>query len=600
MPIILFCKFISSRIDMKEFLKYTFATVIGLFITFIFIGVLLFFTIMGLISSAGKKEVSVKDNSVLELNIDYDIPERTNMDFSAMFNQDGEGQMLGLDNILSLINHAKTDSKIKGIYLKTNINGTGYATMLEIRNALKDFKSSGKFIYTIAPYYDEKNYYLACVADSIFIDRSGSVLFNGLTANIMFFKGALDKLGVEMQYVKVGEYKGAVEAFTRSELSEENRSQISEYVHDLYYTIVNTISESRNIDTAAINKAFNEFTIQSPEQAVKFGLIDRLTYSDEVEENMKKRLKVKKDKDLNIIKAGSYSNDKEDNNDSKDKIAIVYAVGEIIDGEGNQSTIGSVSMAKAIAKARDDKNVKAIVLRVNSPGGSSIASDIIAREIALCKGKKPVVVSMNDIAASGGYYISAFADSIIALPNTITGSIGVFGLFPNMHELLVNKMGLSFESVKTGMYSDFARVDKPLSETDRFYLQSMVNRIYDDFTNVVEKGRNLDSVSVEAMAQGRVWTARQALRLKLIDSYGGIADAIKIAAYMAKIKSYSIAEYPKIQDPFTQFFKQSGNSVMERKLASDLGVFYSYYKTLQTGLKVQGFQMRMPFELSVQ
>lgn len=585
---------------MKEFLKYTFATIVGLFITFIFLGVLLFFTIMGLVSSAGKKSVSVKDNSILELHVDYDIQERTNTDFASIINQNSESQNLGLDEILELINHAKKDNKIKGIFLKTNITGTGYATMLEIRNALKDFKTSGKFIYTIAPYYDEKNYYLACVADSIFIDRSGSVLLNGLTANVMFYKGALEKLGVEMQYVKVGNYKGAVEAFTRSDLSAENRMQISEYVHDLYNTIVYTIGESRKIDTATINKAFNEFTIQTPDQAVQFGLIDRLTYSDEVLSSIKNRLKVKKEDELNVIKASSYSNDKEDKKDHKDKIAIVYAVGEIIDGEGNQSTIGSISMAKAIAKARDDKNVKAIVLRVNSPGGSSIASDIISREIALCKGKKPVIVSMSDVAASGGYYISAFADTIIALPNTITGSIGVFGLFPNMHELLVNKMGLSFESVKTGKYSDFARVDQPLSEVDRFYLQNMVNRIYDDFTNVVEKGRGLDSAAVEALAQGRVWTAKQALSLKLIDSYGGINDAIKIAAYMAKLKEYSISEYPKIEDPFTQLFKESSSSVMERKLASDLGIFYSYYKTLQTGLRVQGFQMRLPFEISIQ
>lgn len=585
---------------MKEFLKYTFATIVGLFITFIFLGVLLFFTIMGLVSSAGKKSVSVKDNSILELHVDYDIQERTNTDFASIINQNSESQNLGLDEILELISHAKKDNKIKGIFLKTNITGTGYATMLEIRNALKDFKTSGKFIYTIAPYYDEKNYYLACVADSIFMDRSGSVLLNGLTANVMFYKGALDKLGVEMQYVKVGNYKGAVEAFTRSDLSAENRMQISEYVHDLYNTIVYTIGESRKIDTATINKAFNEFTIQTPDQAVQFGLIDRLTYSDEVLSSIKNRLKVKKEDDLNIIKASEYSNDKEDKKEHKDKIAVVYAVGEIIDGEGNQSTIGSISMAKAIAKARDDKNVKAIVLRVNSPGGSSIASDIISREIALCKGKKPVIVSMSDVAASGGYYISAFADSIIALPNTITGSIGVFGLFPNMHELLVNKMGLTFESVKTGMYSDFARVDQPLSEIDRLYLQNMVNRIYDDFTNVVEKGRGIDSASVEALAQGRVWTAKQALSLKLIDSYGGINEAIKIAAYMAKLKEYSISEYPKIEDPFTQLFKQSSSSVMERKLASDLGIFYSYYKTLQTGLRVQGFQMRLPFEISIQ
>ncbi|MEZ4804515.1 MAG: signal peptide peptidase SppA [Bacteroidia bacterium] len=256
-------------------------------------------------------------------------------------------------------------------------------------------------------------------------------------------------------------------------------------------------------------------------------------------------------------------------------------------------------MAKAIASLTI-KNVKAIVLRVNSPGGSSIASDIIAREIALCKGVKPVVVSMSDVAASGGYYISAFADSIIALPNTITGSIGVFGLFPNMHELLTEKLGLSFESVKTGKYSDFARVDRPLNETDRMYLQNMVNRIYDDFTNVVEQGRGLDSISVEAIAQGRVWTAKQALDKKLIDSYGGINDAIGIAAFMSKTKTYNTVVYPKIENPFSQFLKSSTSSMMESKLESDMGVFYSYYKALQSSVQAQGFQMRLPFEINIQ
>lgn len=587
---------------MKEFLKYTFATVLGLFITFIFLGVLLFFTVMGLISSAGKKSVKIKDNSVIELTVDYDVPERTSNDLMLMFNEDGHGNPLGLDDILDLIEKAKTDKKIKGILLKTNINGTGYATMLEIRNALLEFKKAGKFIYATAPYYDEKNYYLASAADSIFIERSGSVLLNGLTANIMFFKGALEKMGIEMQYVKVGSYKGATEAFTRSDLSPENREQISEYINEIYSTVVNTICESRHLDTGRLREALNLFTIQTPEQAASFGLIDRLTFNDEVMASIRKKLNIKNESDLHIVKAGQYSGnaDEDEEKGGKDKIAVVYAVGEIIDGEGNQSTIGSISMTKAIATAREDKNVKAIVLRVNSPGGSSLASDMIAREIALCKGKKPVVVSMGDVAASGGYYISALADTIIALPNSITGSIGVFGLFPNMHELLTNKMGLTFESVKTGKYSDFARVDQPLSETDRMYLQTMVNRIYDDFTSIVEKGRGLDSATVESIAQGRVWTANQAYDRRLVDSYGGIRDAIKIAAYMAKLKKYSLVEYPKVEDPFSRLFNQSSNEVMHRKLASELGIMYSYYQALQTGLNVRGFQMRLPYVIEIQ
>lgn len=584
---------------MKEFLKFTFATIVGIFISFLFLGLFLFFSVMGLISSSERKVSKTKDNSVLELNLDYDIPERSNPDLAEIFDPENSAGISGLDEILDRVKSAKNDPKIKGILLKSNISGTGYATVLEIRNALIDFKSKGKFIYSLAPYYDEKNYYLSCVADSVFLERSGNVLFNGLTANIMFFKGALDKIGIDMQYVKVGAYKGAVEAFTRTELSPENRLQISEHVNGLYASVLQGIGESRKIDTSKLSKAFNEFSIQSPQQAVAFGLIDRLTYEDEVLSSIKNRLKLKKETEVSLIKLSSYNpEDKTEN--VKDKIAVVYAVGEIIDGEGNQSTIGSKSMLKALKKAREDKNIKAIVLRVNSPGGSSMASDIICREISLCRKSKPVIVSMGDVAASGGYYISALADTIVALPNTITGSIGVFGLFPNMHELLVNKMGLSFESVKTGMYSDFARVDQPLTDMDRMYLQNMVNRIYEDFTNVVETGRGLDSTTVEGLAQGRVWTAIQAKEKGLIDVFGGIDEAIRIAAYKAKLKSFEIVNYPKIESPFDQFFRKASNTMVENKLQSELGFLYGYVKAIKSTLDMQGFQTRLPFKFDIQ
>lgn len=587
--------------NMKQFLKYTLATIVGVFITFVFLGILMFFTFLGLASSSGKKGMSLKNNSVIELNINYDVQERTPQSFMNIFSNGDNDSYLGLNDILSIINKAASDSKIKGIYLKTNLNNTGYATSLEIRNALQDFKKSGKFIYAFAPYYDEKNYYLASVADSIFIEKAGSVLLNGLSANLMFYKGALDKLGVEMQVIKVGAYKGAVETFSRNDLSAENREQISVYLNNLYTTFIDAVGASRKMDTAVLRKSFNDFSIQTPAQAVAFGLIDRTLYSDEIIKSMRKKLGLKEKEELSLIKAGNYAgNMNDDEEKGGDKIAVIYAIGEIMEGEGDDQTIGSVTLSKSIANAREDKNIKAIVLRVNSPGGSSLASDIIMREIKLCKGIKPIVVSMNDVAASGGYYISAMADSIIAMPNTITGSIGVFGLFPNMQSLLNDKMGLTFESVKTGQYADFGRVDRPLSEVDKLYLQNMVNRIYDDFTGVVETGRGLDSVTVEKLAQGRVWTANDALSRKLIDSYGGINDAIKIAAYMAKLKTYSVANFPKQDNPFKQLLGGKTNAMIESKISSDLGVFYNYYKTLQVSVKSQGFQMRMPFNLNIQ
>jgi protease-4 len=524
---------------MKDFIKYTFATVLGLFITFVFLGILLFFSILGLVNSGGKKSISVKSNSVLELNLDYEIQERGSNSFAQIFNPEMSESFIGLDNLLAIVEHAKNDPNIKGIYLKTNINSSGFAILSELREALDSFKQSGKFIYAMAPYYDEKNYYLASVSDSVYIEKTGNILLNGLSANVMFFTGALEKLGVEMQFVKVGSYKGAIEAFTRKNLSDENREQIGSYLNILYQNILKDMANGRKLEYDSLKNAFDNFKIQSPAEAKAFGLIDDLTYEDIIKTNICNRIGNKDKKCRVFVKGSEYyqSISDEKDNDSKDKIAIVYAVGEIMEGNGNDNTIGSISLSKAIRQAREDKNVKAIVLRVNSPGGSALASDIIAREIILCKGVKPVVVSMSNVAASGGYYISAMADSIIALPNTLTGSIGVFGLFPNMQKLLNDKMGINFESVKTGQYSDFGRVDQPLSETDRFYLQKMVNQIYDDFTGVVEKGRNLDSAAVESIAQGRVWAASQAIEHRLVDSYGGINNAVSTAAFMSKTKN---------------------------------------------------------------
>jgi protease-4 len=587
---------------MKDFIKYTFATVLGLFITFVFLGILLFFSILGLVNSGGKKSISVKSNSVLELNLDYEIQERGSNSFAQIFNPEMSESFIGLDNLLAIVEHAKNDPNIKGIYLKTNINSSGFAILSELREALDSFKQSGKFIYAMAPYYDEKNYYLASVSDSVYIEKTGNILLNGLSANVMFFTGALEKLGVEMQFVKVGSYKGAIEAFTRKNLSDENREQIGSYLNILYQNILKDMANGRKLEYDSLKNAFDNFKIQSPAEAKAFGLIDDLTYEDIIKTNICNRIGNKDKKCRVFVKGSEYyqSISDEKDNDSKDKIAIVYAVGEIMEGNGNDNTIGSISLSKAIRQAREDKNVKAIVLRVNSPGGSALASDIIAREIILCKGVKPVVVSMSNVAASGGYYISAMADSIIALPNTLTGSIGVFGLFPNMQKLLNDKMGINFESVKTGQYSDFGRVDQPLSETDRFYLQKMVNQIYDDFTGVVEKGRNLDSAAVESIAQGRVWAASQAIEHRLVDSYGGINNAVSTAAFMSKTKTYNIATYPKIEDPFSQLFNNSGNELMQKQMQNELGVFYHYFQSMMVGIKNQGFQMRLPFNLQIQ
>jgi len=583
---------------MKSFLKYTFATIIGILISFFILGIVLVITFIGISSSMTKNETKVSENSILELNIDYPISERSQENFGDLFAGVNANQQIGLEDLLNIIKNAENDSKIKGILLKTGLAENGLATISEIRNALKSFKSKGKFIYATANYYDKKNYYLSAVADSIFIEKTGNILLNGFSTNVMFYAGALEKLGVEMQYVKVGTYKGAVESFTRTNLSDENKEQITSFLSVLYQNFISDISADRKIDATLLKESMDNFTIQSIDEAIKIGLIDKTIYLDELKVNIAKRLKIKNVENLSFVKGSSYKKEYT-HSGSDDEIAVIFASGEIMDGEGNDNTIGGVSLSKTISKARLNKNIKAIVLRVNSPGGSALASDIICREIALCKGQKPVIVSMGDVAASGGYYISALADSIIAMPNTITGSIGVFGLFPNAQKLINDKIGLKIESVNLGKYADFGRLDRPLQEVEKMFLQKMVNSIYEDFTNVVEKGRKIDSVSVEKIAQGRVWAAAQAKNNGLIDSYGGLNDAIKIAAFKSKLKNYNIVSLPKVENPFEKLFNQSSNQIMEKKLSNELGVFYTHYKNLTQTIKVIGFQTRLPFNIQI-
>ncbi len=583
---------------MKSFLKYTFATIIGILISFFILGIVLVITFIGISSSMTKNETKVSENSILELNIDYPISERSQENFGDLFAGVNANQQIGLEDLLNIIKNAENDSKIKGILLKTGLAENGLATISEIRNALKSFKSKGKFIYATANYYDKKNYYLSAVADSIFIEKTGNILLNGFSTNVMFYAGALEKLGVEMQYVKVGTYKGAVESFTRTNLSDENKEQITSFLSVLYQNFISDISADRKIDATFLKESMDNFTIQSIDEAIKIGLIDKTIYLDELKVNIAKRLKIKNVENLSFVKGSSYKKEYT-HSGSDDEIAVIFASGEIMDGEGNDNTIGGVSLSKTISKARLNKKIKAIVLRVNSPGGSALASDIICRESALCKGQKPVIVSMGDVAASGGYYISALADSIIAMPNTITGSIGVFGLFPNAQKLINDKIGLKIESVNLGKYADFGRLDRPLQEVEKMFLQKMVNSIYEDFTNVVEKGRKIDSVSVEKIAQGRVWAAAQAKNNGLIDSYGGLNDAIKIAAFKSKLKNYNIVSLPKVENPFEKLFNQSSNQIMEKKLSNELGVFYTHYKNLTQTIKVIGFQTRLPFNIQI-
>lgn len=581
---------------MKEFFKYVLATITGMFLSFIILGFVFFIMIAGMMAFFEPEKPEVKDKSVLELSLHYDIPERTpDNPFEALFSGDESGQILGLDKLIGSIEKAKDDDKIKGIYLKLDYMVAGFATLEELRDALLDFKSTGKFIYCYANYYSEKNYYLASVSDSIFMNPSGEVVVDGISANITFLKGLFDKMGVEMQLIKVGKYKGAGETFCRNNLSEPNKEQISRYIGELHKHFIEKVSQARKIDREHLRRLSDDLLVESNAQAIREHLIDGLLYEDQVKDALKRALKLKKEDKTEIIKIADYakSGSKKQKGKTDGKIAVIYAVGEIGMGNGDDESIGAEKLVKALAKARDNEKIKAVVLRINSPGGSALASDIIWREVVLCKAKKPVIVSMGDIAASGGYFIAAPADTIVAQPNTLTGSIGVFMIVPNMKGLLNDKLGINLETVNTGKYSDLGRPDRALNEEELRFLQRSVNRIYDDFTGKVEQGRNLDSVWVDSIAQGRIWVATDAVKVGLVDVIGGLNKAVEIAAWKAGLKNYKVVALPKMEHPLEKLFQKTTSP--EEKVKQALGEYYLFFNQVKNIRENTGMMQRLPF-----
>lgn len=440
---------------MKSFFKYVLATVVGVILSG-FVMLLIVFGILGaMMSSIGsQEEVVVAENSVLHISLNYPIGERTNKNnFSAFNFSNLFEEQLGLDDILARIDYAKTDDRIKGIYLDLSTVGASFASMEEIRNALIDFKESKKFIVAYSEYYSQGSYYLASVADKIYLNPEGLLEFTGLASQSVFFKGTLDKLGIEAQIIKVGTYKSAVEPFILDKMSAANREQVSSYLNSIYDHYLEGISESRKIPVDSLRQIANALQIQEAQDAVDLRMVDAIKYKDEIIAELKQRLEVKEKRKIQSVSLSKY-NVKPTNSSSKDRVAIVYAVGEIVSGEGTSEQIGSEKISRAIRTVREDDKVKAVVLRVNSPGGSALASDVIWREVLLTKKVKPMIVSMGDMAASGGYYIAAPADSIFAQPNTITGSIGVFGIIPNFQKFFNDKLGITFDVVKTGEFAD--------------------------------------------------------------------------------------------------------------------------------------------------
>jgi len=588
---------------MKNFLSSLLATITGLVI----MTILVFLIFMGIIAASTSKDpVEVKENSLLVAKFNAQILDRANEDpfallFSGNFMYD---EVMGLNQILKDLDKAKTDENIEGVFMKLGAVSAGIATLGEIREAMLDFKESGKFIYAYSDAYTQKSYYLASVADSIFMTPEGMFLFNGMSAEVMFYRKALEKVGVEMQVIRHGSYKGAVEPFLRDDLSDENREQIEGYVGALWDKIIDDISVSRGLSAEKLNQIADELTSLDSEQLLETGMIDGLIYYDEMLTLMKEKLSVEEKDDLEAVSLKNYKDApvKKKKEYSKDKIAVIYAMGSVVDGNAGEGYISSERISKAIRKARRDKSVKAIVFRINSGGGSGSASDVIHREVMLAAKEKVIVASMGDVAASGGYYIAAPADTILAGPGTVTGSIGVFGLFPNVQKLMNEKIGISTDVVKTNDNANLLTAMDPLDPEERLIVQKMIDDFYTNFVNIVADGRGKSYDEIDAIAGGRVWAGSDALELGLIDMFGGLEKSIEVAAAMAGLEDYRIQSLPRLEDPMTAIMNQLTGSSMVRTnriLQRELGEEYRHYKKIQEIRNMHGIQAIMPYEIEL-
>ena len=574
----------------------------------VFLSTIIFFFIAiaivgALISTAGsEKNIEISDNSILRINLDYAIKERTeknpfdNVNIPSFSSE----KTIGLDEILRRIEAAKKDDRIKGIILDINGVGASFATLQEIRNALLNFKHSKKFIVAYSEGYSQKGYYLASTADKVYLNPEGSVDFRGLASQLSFFKGTLEKLGIEAQVIKVGTYKSAVEPFILDKMSPANEEQVNSYLNSIYDYYLNNVSKSRSLPIDTLRSIANSYEGRDANLALQSKLVDGLKYKDELIDELKSRLKIDKKKKIKAINLEDYSIPTGETNAAQERIAIVYAVGDIVSGEGSDEQIGSDRIARTIRTVREDDKIKAVVFRVNSPGGSALASDVIWREVELTKKIKPIIVSMGDVAASGGYYIACAADSIFAQPNTITGSIGVFGIIPNLQNFFNNKLGITFDEVKTGKYADLMSVNRPLTVDERDLIQQGVNKTYNTFTKKVADGRKISQAQVDSIGQGRVWTGAQALQIGLVDKLGGLEDAIKSAAKKAKIKEYKLIAYPSLKDPFESILSSSTDKMKTWVIKQDLGEGYTLYRQAKSVLEQSGIQARLPYVINIQ
>ncbi len=588
---------------MRDFFKYVFASVVGFLISIFIISIFFIVLIGVLVSSLSEdKKVDVATNTVLHLNLDQTIKERTpNQRFEKLPLLGSNDKSIGLRDLIKAIHHAKTDPNIKVIYLTASSPSAGKATLKEIRDALIDFKSSKKQIIAYSEVYTQNAYYLASAANKVYLNPQGALEFKGFSSELMFFKGALEKIGVEAQIIRVGTFKSAVEPFTNDKMSDNNREQVTAYVNGLYNTFLEGIAQTRKLPKDSLFVWANAYRIEEPKDALTHKMVDALRYKDQVIDELKSLSGIGKKEKITTISVNDYAeNVSQIKATGKKKIAIIYANGDIISGEGDDESIGSERISRAVRKARLDSNVKAIVLRVNSGGGSALASDVIWREISLSQKVKPVIASFGDVAASGGYYIASAADSIFVQPNTITGSIGVFGIIPNFQNLLNNKLGITFDGVKTGQYADIMSVNRPMTAGERFIIQNSVNNVYDTFITRVADGRKKTKEYVNSVGGGRVWVGTDAIRIGLADRVGNFNDAIVAAGKKAGIKDYRVVEYPEKIDPFKSLIESSTDKIKLYYAKQEFGENFILYQQMKKAIVNSGIQARMPFEINVQ
>jgi protease-4 len=584
---------------MKSFFKIFLASLLA----FVVLCVIIFFIFIGFVGSlTADEKVKTGAKAVLVLDMGRSYPEIGVENPLARFSDKEDGDAPSLYDVLRLIRHAKTDSAVKGIYIKCGSNANGMAASQEIRNALIDFKASGKFIYAYGDVISQGGYMVGNIADKIYCNPKGGVDWRGFAIQLAFLKGLLQKLEIEPQIFYAGKFKSATEPFRETAMTDANRLQLSVMMGDMYGRLLQQTAETRKLDTATLHQYANEYRIQYAADAVTYKLIDGLKYDDEVKNEIATKLGgVKLDK-LNFITVQKYAKAVDFKLDGKEKIAVIYAQGDIIDGKGDRDVIGSVTYRELVRKARLDNNIKAIVVRINSGGGSALASENIWRELTLARKVKPVVVSFGDVAASGAYYLSCNADSIFAQTTTITGSIGVFTLLPNLQKFFNDKLGVTFDGVKTAPQADMLSATKPLTPAQRIYLQNSIDSIYLTFKERVAQGRKKDISYIDSIGQGRVWSGSRALELGLVDRLGGLDDAIACAARMAKISDYRLREYPEphnvLQMIFGGYEKDAAQSALKTELGED-GM--KTYKTIKRVKQMVGVsQARIPFEFTIE